>query len=465
MYRQSRGQDHLDVILRQIGPEDTARPMWTTENVLLPAFVGLYSEVEATEAIATFEGLAIDSTVTRAAHFKDRATGSTVARLLVAPERRYVDPNEQARRPPSLRRLGLFVLHLPPMVDEASIVRFLERSISRRDIRAVHIKHAGFGTHAFIGLHTAEAGKRAIAELDGELLSGFAVRVAWEEPDRLWMTRASEGADSKEPLPPQRNRTDFSPSSSRPSQSAFSPTNLQALSKNRHAALAGSSDSPPAPPSPVSPSFPPACPDERSHPTPLWVIDSTPPRLPLRSANPIKVEVDEQLPRDPDLVRLESLGLPSSIVESLRQCWEAYDETPCADFRRQIEGEVSFGSLPSDRAGALLEAHERDPPRADDLMMQNRWEAFLKAQTGESKDWYTVFFAKLMQFNREAEEFSQKARETAKLRMEQNGTATKVTEVMRGTLRAVALGIVLLLAARLELGLPLPVLFREAIPL
>ncbi|GAA5890340.1 hypothetical protein JCM6882_008800 [Rhodosporidiobolus microsporus] len=396
------------------------------------AYVGVYSDADADEAVRLFQRLVVDGKTLHANRFRDPSTGATSPRQLPRAERRYVPPEVQLRRPPNSRRLGLFILHVPPQATQNDVGRFLERSLSPREIGSIAIKYAGAGTQVFVDLQNEEAGRRAILDLDGELIGGLAVRVAWRDldPDCLARIIGADGAAyalsrfeavltslsaaSRAPLPPPRDHLDHSTSSSNGAsfdQSALSSTNLQPLTKNRYAALAANSShntsSPPAP----SSSEPPVAVDTFTQsPRPLENGDAKP------ASNASK---------DVDLAQLEALGLPASTLSSLQQRWAASDDPPLpsssaatdGDSSRTVEGRVSFGFLPSEQAQAALEANKREPGYPHDPVMQNRYEAFLRAQTGESKDWYTVFFAQLVNFNRSAKSFAEKGGEAARLRI------------------------------------------------
>ncbi|GAA6026853.1 hypothetical protein JCM8097_005909 [Rhodosporidiobolus ruineniae] len=247
------------------------------------AFVGLFSESEVPRAIEALGQLEVDGHVLRTERFFDKQTGSSIPRMADShPERRYVGPVAQAARPPHPQKIGLFMLHLPPHTQQHDIEDFLSRSMPRSEIASIFIKYAEAGTLAFVGLRSAEAGRRAILELDGEVLLGQAVRVSWRELHPNYV--------------------------------------VEHFASNR---------------------------------------------------------------------KLSSSCFPSG--------------STTADY-----GSVDFAT-----AVSASKANEREKAFPDDPERQKQFEVFLKAQTGETRDWYTIFFAQLAGFNRDAVEFAQKGHEAA----------------------------------------------------
>ncbi|BGP14014.1 hypothetical protein JCM10213v2_001952 [Rhodosporidiobolus nylandii] len=363
-----RGVDVGDVFLNT-NTRDSRRP---ERN----AFIGVYSEIDLEEALRILNGREVDGNLLRAERFRDKKTGSAIPEMADShPERRYVGAKRQSDRPPADRRIGLFLLHLPPAVQQEDIGRFLERSMDARDIREIHIRHAGVGALAFVEIRHKEAARQAILDLDGELLLGQAVRVAWRDLDPQWLDTQLR-ATAHRPPPPER-----------PVQGA----NQEPLINNRYMRLA-------APPA-QKPAKHPQTPSSSRSPPPAS------PSQPAPSAPPTDLEHD--------IARLKSVGTSSADIEALQRIWDPLDTLPSTDFSRTISVNASFGFLSRAEAQRALEANEMRQAYPDNPAMQERYEAFLKAQAGESKDWYTVFYAQLAEFNRSSSLFSAKGHEVA----------------------------------------------------
>lgn len=125
-------------------------------------------------------------------------------------------------------------------------------------------------------------------------------------------------------------------------------------------------------------------------------------------------------------------------IKAIERIWTPLHEPPAqpnetAPFDRSVNVTVRFGHVTQSEARAALEHNAKAPAFPDDAAMQARYEAFLRAQTGDSRDWYTVretlavalvakriadlrnapqvFFAQLADFNRSSAAFTAKARE------------------------------------------------------
>lgn len=145
-----------------------------------------------------------------------------------------------------------------------------------------------------------------------------------------------------------------------------------------------------------------------------------------------------QLPSKPeDLDALRYLGLPPPDLEAISQMWAPLDEAPLGrhgkPFDRHIRTKVKFGFVPQQDAEAALQDERMRTAFKDDPVLQQRFEVFLAAQAGRSKDWYLVrpdlaalpapsdahlsvsqtFFAHIAEFNRLSRLFSETARRDA----------------------------------------------------
>lgn len=95
-----------------------------------------------------------------------------------------------------------------------------------------------------------------------------------------------------------------------------------------------------------------------------------------------------------DLDALRYLGLPPPDLEAISQMWAPLDEAPLGrhgkPFDRHIRTKVKFGFVPQQDAEAALQDERMRTVFKDDPVLQQRFEVFLAAQAGRSKDWYLV---------------------------------------------------------------------------
>lgn len=86
--------------------------------------------------------------------------------------------------------------------------------------------------------------------------------------------------------------------------------------------------------------------------------------------------------------------MPPSDIEAISRMWTPLDEAPVSksgkDFNRRIQAKVKFGFVPRQEAEAALRDQRMRMAFPDDPVMQQRFEVFLAAQAGHSKDWYLV---------------------------------------------------------------------------
>ncbi|GAA5890284.1 hypothetical protein JCM6882_008783 [Rhodosporidiobolus microsporus] len=104
-------------------------------------------------------------------------------------------------------------------------------------------------------------------------------------------------------------------------------------------------------------------------------------------------------------------NLPQTSLDAIEQLSRALNPhvaSSSTSFIRRAKIEVDFGFLPSREAKLALDLNTEKPAYPDDPILQQRYETFLKAQAGESNDWYSDFFAKLAEFNSFAAAFAKK---------------------------------------------------------
>ncbi|GAA6048930.1 hypothetical protein JCM3770_007124 [Rhodotorula araucariae] len=375
------------------------------------AYVALRSGEDIQKACAVFSHLCLDGRQLRAKQFVDRKTGSHRPQLLNWDyKRQYVGPERQALRLPNYRRLGLFLLHVAPHARPSDVADFLQRSLPPDQIGAIEVRRVGMNTLAFVSLTDEELCRKAIRELDGECFLGQGVRVSWLELDRR------DGAWPAGPVPA---RTDRSTGVSRRQHTADavpSPeqerlaTNFQQLATNRYAALAAAGAA-----KQLAAARAPADAAALVHQSsPLRTLN-TPSATQPKAWQPVSPLVNDQITEarassndlmlERDVERLRSLGLAPELVEAIQQVWRPREEPPSTAsspgemFERSIDVQVRFGFVPQEIAKKALKENKVAPTYPDDRVKQARYEAFLAAQAGESRDYYTVFFAQLAEFN------------------------------------------------------------------
>ncbi|GAA5904138.1 uncharacterized protein JCM6883_002091 [Sporobolomyces salmoneus] len=83
-------------------------------------------------------------------------------------------------------------------------------------------------------------------------------------------------------------------------------------------------------------------------------------------------------------------------------------------FNRQVDVNVTFGFLPKSEALVALENH--DPVYPQDPLLEKRYRSFLESQAGLSRDYYSIFFAQLVDWNMSSEAFAKRGAEEAERR-------------------------------------------------
>ncbi|BGP38112.1 hypothetical protein JCM10449v2_002039 [Rhodotorula kratochvilovae] len=357
--------------------------------------------------------------------FVDKTTGSHKPQISNSEyKRQYVGPERQAQRLPNERQLGLFLLHVSPHAGPSDVSDFLQRSLQREQIGAIEVRHVGYNTLAFVDVKDEDLCRKAIRELDGGCFLDRAVRVSWLELDRR------EGASRRHRGPgdvPSREEERLA-------------INYQPLVTNRYAALAakGAAKEPPPGPAawralegnePAQRSSPPAATDTST----VTLAASAEPvqpdqgdvNAPQRTSAPAGGQVAEAKANaegsllERDLDRLRSLGIEPHQIEAIQQMWPSLNAPPSSasgadePFERGIDAQVRFGFVPQEVAKKALRENSVAPTYPDDRVKQARYEAFLAAQAGESRDYYTVFFAQLAEFNASSGAFAETARAAA----------------------------------------------------
>ncbi|GAA6001068.1 hypothetical protein JCM10207_007398 [Rhodosporidiobolus poonsookiae] len=391
------------------------------------AYVGVYSASDIDRSIRAFDNLAIGKQKLRAIPFQDPKTGSTRPSMSnKCPERRYVGAKRHAERPPNPRHPVLFLLHLPLKVGREDIARFLDKSCSPRNIKRITLRVGGVTPTAFVDLEDAETGRRAILNLDGELLNGHAVRVNWHELDTTWLKSyfSPLQPDNLSHRPPPPDRSSEAVRTASPARSHRSTQRTGISHPSPPPKLKPASPAPPAE-KPRVPSAPPAPTQETASVPPP--VKNTPPEpakpepVPdIKQEEPPAATASTTAPLpgpdfSADLARLRSCGLSDTAIHAVQQLWTPLAAPLPGNPTRSFDAHVSFGFLSQAEARAALEANRKAPayPREEDKAQQERYEAFLRAQAGESNEWYTVFFSQLYAFNAASAAFALKGKEAA----------------------------------------------------
>ncbi|KPV76017.1 uncharacterized protein RHOBADRAFT_53018 [Rhodotorula graminis WP1] len=329
------------------------------------AFVGFDSASAATKAMRELHGLRVDGVKLSASRFCDKHTGSTQPRIPASDllDRRYIGPQAQSELASFERQPGLFFLHLAPSTTEVGIRKLLCRYLSASKVGFIEVRHAGLTRTAFADLADDESCRKAIIECDGAVVDGYAVRVSWLERRNSWR--------------PPRNSAFVRSSPPRPI-----PIDDAAL-KSR-ASEAGT-PSPRVPPAPT---------------TPGSALQPSPPQNGAYG---------------PEVEHLRTIGLSDEQIVAVQQLWRPIerDEVGGPTLERRMDVKVDFGCVVEEDARLALAQNAREPAFPDDSASQARYSAFLEAQVGKSRDYYTVFFAKLAEFSSSSVAFAAKARSVA----------------------------------------------------
>ncbi|GAA6001093.1 hypothetical protein JCM10207_007409 [Rhodosporidiobolus poonsookiae] len=385
---------------RHVAPEDVhVQPQQPqkAKSTLRIAYVGFRSQDEASAGTdVLLRHLA--SSRSLSVHPFRASSGSTTPNISAPRRRRYHGPARNAAHVPDPPHQQLVFRHLKHGMTERALSDFIERNLGADCARECDIARERTHraeTHAFVKLDTVERAREAILKLDGEVWNGMAMSVHWAgEPDK----------PANDERPP--------PFSAEPADSrSLSSSNVEPLgATNRY------SRGPSIPSRPVDPALPPSPPRSRSRkPSPSPIRDDTPPRLvaPASSNSP-----STALERDRD--RLRAIGMSPADVASMERIWAPLDAPPAgsdpslaSSFSRSVEVKVDFGFLPRREAKLALDANEDEAAFPDDPVKQMQYEAFLKAQAGESRDWYTIFCARLAEFSQLAAVFADRGHKAA----------------------------------------------------
>ncbi|KPV76030.1 uncharacterized protein RHOBADRAFT_53030 [Rhodotorula graminis WP1] len=400
------------------------------------AYVAVGRAQDISPACASLRNLTLDGRRIFAKPFTDASTGSSVPEVSNSEyKRQYVGSERQAQRSPDQRKLGLFLLHLSRNARPADVVDFLGRSLRADEIGPVEVKQVGMNVIAFVSMRDEALCRRVIRQLDGECFCGQAVRVAWRELDthesrsRRVQGPASQhsheldgAAVNREPLKINRydqlakagaeKQNDPQARSAPLAAADVAAPAIQSHSPSRSGLVAASA---PAPEHSAAGSASPSSTLVGSRAAPPGAPQATP-------APPSSVD------RDPDVDRLRSIGLSDEQVAAVQQLWRPVerDEVGGPTLERRMDVQVDFGCVFKEDARLALAQNAREPAFPDDSASQARYSAFLEAQAGESRDYYTVFFAKLAEFSSSSVALAAKARSVAEAARRDMGASMDV---------------------------------------
>lgn len=304
-----------------------------------------------------------------------------------------------SRLPSDHQRPRLLVSHLSASATGKDVGQLFEGiSITPDLVKLVWTKQNN--QCAYVDLKTLQECQQAIRELDGTVLLGEALNVVWvfdDMPSRDVRRRRGEDLHFNF-VRCELTMMLVGSTSEAPRATSSAPPRRAEQASSR----------PPSPPRASQPRSP-------------------PPRSPTLALTPVSLPNDPSLATD--IARLERLDLSRADMNLIQRVWEPLEQPPSDGFDRTINIDVSFGYLSPAEAKAALQLPPLFP---DDEAKQARYELFLRSQTGESRDHYTVsvptpfasaqltlaslqiFLAQLAEFNARNRQFSEFAARVAR---------------------------------------------------
>ncbi|GAA5890287.1 hypothetical protein JCM6882_008784 [Rhodosporidiobolus microsporus] len=405
------------------------------------AFVGVASLDESRAAISSFDGVFIDGVRLTAKPFRDARTGANQPEVGSGKSGPYVGTKKQAARSDDTR-CGVTLMHLSPRTRPTDVAQFLAPVVPPNMIERIDVRTLGISTLAFCRLYDREVARKAILEFDGKILLGHATRLNWMEPDKRpvpeqhsnqprsyrWLPGddKSRPPSTRSPSPLSKRRRlsqdQSKPSPKVPSQATSTAPDVtktsQPVSTNPFPPAAKSSDTAVAayqkPPQnqqvpqddPQKPSEPSSVPHKAPVPdvisaselaTAVQTVESASPSDPVNSlATSAETTSPEQATEG---ARLGSFGLSVEETKAIQQAWQPVNANGDAS-TRTVDLKAHFGILSQAEAKAALEANKQRPSFPRDEQRQRKFESFLRAQAGESQEYYMTFLAQVADFNR-----------------------------------------------------------------
>ncbi|GAA5947557.1 hypothetical protein JCM3765_001727 [Sporobolomyces pararoseus] len=289
----------------------------------------------------------------------------------------------------------LTVKYLPSEATSSQVIKFIESRIGSGTIEYCSLHGVTIQGRenaeqlAEVVMRRKSHAIKAIEILDGIVFRGIGLRVEW------WYSKHC-------PIVQPSIESPCNASTAHRSDRRTSQLSPRRRSRSR---------SPPRPKHSLSP------------PRPL--SNGTPDTPPRRSRSP-----DSQLAMD--LSRIRSLNLSSEDLEAIQRIWtplEAPPRSPNQNFNREVDVNVKFGFLP--RSEALSALEDKEPVFQEDPLLERRYRSFLEGQAGISRDYYTIFFAQLFDWNVHSEMFANRGREIAARRRRKGETEGRREERKR----------------------------------
>ncbi|GJN88425.1 hypothetical protein Rhopal_001391-T1 [Rhodotorula paludigena] len=276
----------------------------------------------------------------------------------------------------------IIIKHLPDWAEQRRVIDFVDCALGERLARQVDVLQPK-GKHekiAIVNFHRHSDAVRAFEIIDGATFDGRAVAVLWKA-DKTNVKQGKDGIVGSRPAVSQID--------AQPSEEALLRLEGGAQS------LIVSHDVTPEPATPG--------PSQRHVATTVSTLPAEnfsdlradPVLLPSPPLPPI-----QQAMLNTDLSRLRSpiVGLSEHRIAALQRIWDASD-TPPSSSKRELPVQVAFGFLSRDEARNAMRRNEQRPAFPEDEVQQKRYEEFLRAQAGESRDWYMFFLESLAQHN------------------------------------------------------------------
>ncbi|GAA5890325.1 hypothetical protein JCM6882_008795 [Rhodosporidiobolus microsporus] len=401
------------------------------------AFVGVASLDESRAAISSLNGVLVDGVRLTAKPFRDARTGADQPEVGSGKSGPYVGTKKQAARSDDTR-CGVTLMHLSPRTRPTDVAQFLAPVVPPNMIERIDVRTLGISTLAFCRLYDREVARKAILEFDGKILLGHATRLNWMEPDKRpipeqhstqprsyrWLpgeeksrpppTRSpsplskrrrlsQDQSKSSPPVPSQATST--ASDGTKPSQ-PVSVNPSPPAAKSSHTAAAAHPDHQvhtnetikPSEPSPVPREAPPR--DVSSAQVSEPAAQTVESASPSNPANSLATSAETTSPEQAtEGARLGSFGLSVEEIKAIQQAWQPADANGDAS-TRVIDLKAHFGLLSQAEAKAALEANKQRPAFPRDEQRQRKFESFLRAQAGESQEYYMTFLAQVADFNR-----------------------------------------------------------------
>ncbi|GAA6057789.1 hypothetical protein JCM3770_001041 [Rhodotorula araucariae] len=353
------------------------------------AFVRLRSPLACSGAIQALSKRVIDGMRLFADSLIDPLTGSARPRFPahLVPRERYRGPRQNAAHPPSRGARDIVLDHLPERAAAGDVAAFVERHLGRGTVIRLKLDGAarvGGEQVAYVQLDRHSDALAAFDRLDGRVFQEHAVSVIWDHGRRDHKVAPSVTVA--------------------PALAVAAPHHLKVVQSTPR------SRSPPIPLAPTAPlqqrSPPQIAPSPSAQAATLATTHAVDDG---HAINPCTAVGDA----DCDIARLRALGVSSDDIDAVQRVWDALDRPPDAAYDRSVTLTVRFGYLPKREAKMALDVNAETPAYPDDEVMQQRFEAFLTAQAGESRDWYTIFLAKVAEFSQLSSLFAETGRRAA----------------------------------------------------